>query len=322
MISDAAQTKHRGLLSVIKEMEDSVEASEEQVNEIVEGAGIIDHSNGELIPMVPESRDIIPVPHIYFGSEIKRFNDPIYEKVPAFTQSWLLRIMHYRFYQYKYVLKSDLNQCLHANLRRKNLKVNFGMKWIWAAVRGMIECDEEWDNYRLLEWVYEDEFNVKKRKRNSTEDVVQGLLPTRIRLSPYGKKVALQLGEGSKKHNKMAKPPPEQRRDDLSDSEEFAVPEGPVHMLSPESIAASLAEHEDLKTIMGHVELLVAEIATLRKEKIAWMQGVRPQTMEVTEQPHYEGGHQDDTGHHVAVIHATVEHEDQHEEQSNGEYCS
>lgn len=130
----------------------------------------------------------------------------------------LLRIMYYRFYQYKYILKSDLNQCLHANLRRKNLTVNFGMsetnnllpysliissEWIWVAVRAMIECDEDCEGYRLVEWVYEDDYSMKKRKRQQMEEHVQGGLPTKIRLTQYGRKIASQLGELSKKHNKM-----------------------------------------------------------------------------------------------------------------------
>lgn len=82
-----------------------------------------------------------------------------------------------------------------------------------------------------------------------------------------------------------SKPPPDQRREDISESEEYTGTVGDsVQMLSPDHVANSIAEYDDLKSIFSTVEMLLAEVlfvverpidrqqvASLRKEKAHWM---------------------------------------------------
>jgi hypothetical protein len=193
----------------------------------------------------------IPEPNIYFGDDIKKYHEPIYEKVPAFTIAWLLRLLYYKYRKFKYVTKQHINSSRHSNLRACNLKVKFGFNWIWHAIWHMIDVNnEELKKYRLIEWYYDDDTPEEQRNK----PILEGeRLPSKIRLTDFGKYMAEKLGQGRRGHKEII-PNPEERLE-LEDEEN--------HLLE----FTTYRDYPDLIKIMEDTERSLNELAILRRRQ-------------------------------------------------------
>jgi len=136
--------------------------------------------------------DDLPKPNLPLDDKISSFEHPVYAECPAFTIAWLLRILYYKYGDYEYITRKEINCCIHPGMRspimKSETKGKFGISWIWHCIWYMTA-----DKDPLISWHWEDPEDNENRRL--AEDLP---LPESIQLTERGRAMAVKLGNSKK----------------------------------------------------------------------------------------------------------------------------